>query len=201
MSIKFEVGKEYVTRSGEVVTCTSVAEDYAPYSVCVVVKKDGMSFHVTKDGSFFACGETAMSDIIAEHHHVEPAPTDEAQIKHMVERFLNWKLPENFNPDGGISFEPVGNKGTPHEYQREPVGTNLFDYTQAEAMVRHMLEGLGEVDSQPPADETKTLRDEYAMAALPGLLAFPGSQSSNWEKFAEDAIAIADAMMKARTQK
>lgn len=22
------------------------------------------------------------------------------QIKHMVNRFLGWKLPENFNPDG-----------------------------------------------------------------------------------------------------
>lgn len=31
----------------------------------------------------------------------------EAQIKHMVERFLNWRLPENFNPDAGISFEPA----------------------------------------------------------------------------------------------
>jgi hypothetical protein len=27
----------------------------------------------------------------------------DAQIKHMTERFLGWKLPENFNPDGGIS--------------------------------------------------------------------------------------------------
>lgn len=66
------------------------------------------------------------------------------QIKHMTNRFLMWKLPENFAPDGGINFEPLGNKGTPHEYNREPVGTNLFDYAQAEAMVRHMLEGLPE---------------------------------------------------------
>lgn len=64
------------------------------------------------------------------------------QIKHMVERFLGWKLPENFNPDNGVTFEPRGNKGTQHEYDRNPQGTNLFDYTQAEAMVRHMVEGL-----------------------------------------------------------
>lgn len=29
----------------------------------------------------------------------------EAQIKHMVNRFLSWKLPDNFNPDAGISFK------------------------------------------------------------------------------------------------
>lgn len=69
---------------------------------------------------------------------------NEAQIKHMVGRFLSWKLPANFNPDNGVSFEPVGNKGTAYEYRREPVGTNLLDADQAEAMVRHLLDGLPE---------------------------------------------------------
>lgn len=67
--------------------------------------------------------------------------TDE-QIKHMAERFLRWRLPEKFNPDGGISYEPVGNQGTPYEFKREPSGTNLFDYTQARAMVSFTAEGL-----------------------------------------------------------
>lgn len=68
----------------------------------------------------------------------------EAQIKHMVQRFLQWKLPENFNPDDGISFEREFNKewnakqGNPPQY-RTPLGTNLLDATQAEAMVRHMI--------------------------------------------------------------
>lgn len=71
----------------------------------------------------------------------------EDQIKHMVERFLCWKLPENFHPDDGISFEPEFNveynakRGLPPQ-RREPRGTNLLDYTQAEAMVRHMVEGM-----------------------------------------------------------
>ncbi len=67
--------------------------------------------------------------------------TDE-QIKQMTERFLSWKLPENFNPDDGISFDPVSSRGTQYEARRTPTGTNLFDYTQAQAMVRHMVEGL-----------------------------------------------------------
>ena len=67
--------------------------------------------------------------------------TDE-QIKHLVNRFLAWRLPQNFAPDGGISFEKIGNAGTPHEYTREPWGTNLLDSDQATLMVRHMIEGL-----------------------------------------------------------
>jgi hypothetical protein len=66
----------------------------------------------------------------------------EKQIKHMVDRFLGWKLPENFSPDGGINFRKTFNEGTPHEYKSNPSGTNLFDATQADAMVRYMLEGL-----------------------------------------------------------
>jgi len=71
------------------------------------------------------------------------------QIKHMTERFLGWKLPANFNPDAGISFEPEFNvewnakHGRPPQ-RHEPIGTNLFSYNQAEAMVRHLVDGLPE---------------------------------------------------------
>jgi len=69
------------------------------------------------------------------------------QIKHMVDRFLFWRLPEHFLPDAGISFEPEYNveynaqNGHPPS-RHEPRGTNLFDAQQAEAMVRHMIEDL-----------------------------------------------------------
>ena len=67
----------------------------------------------------------------------------DAQIKHMVERFLAWRLPEDFNPDGGVSFEKEFNKNSQFgPMKNEPTGTNLLDYTQATAMVRHILEGL-----------------------------------------------------------
>lgn len=67
--------------------------------------------------------------------------TDE-QIKHMVNRFLCWKLPADFSPDAGISFKKTFNEHTAHPMKHEPVGTNLFDANQADAMVRHMIEGL-----------------------------------------------------------
>lgn len=67
--------------------------------------------------------------------------TDE-QIKRMVDRFLGWRLPENFSPDAGISFKRTFNEHTAHPMKHEPSGTNLFDATQADAMVRYMVEGL-----------------------------------------------------------
>jgi len=70
----------------------------------------------------------------------------EDQIKHMANRFLAWAIPENFAPDNGVRFDGwIGNKGIKgYEYRRDLRGTNLFDAMQAEAMVRHMLEGLPE---------------------------------------------------------
>lgn len=76
---------------------------------------------------------------------------NEDQIKHMANRFLNWRLPEHFSPDAGISFDPVFNKGTQYEGLHQPTGTNLFGYDDAVAMVCHMAEGLpeeGEVGSE-----------------------------------------------------
>lgn len=67
---------------------------------------------------------------------------NENQIKYMVERFLAWQLPLPWKPDGGISFEPVFNKGTQYEHRNTPSGTNLFDYNQATDMVLHMVENL-----------------------------------------------------------
>ena len=72
------------------------------------------------------------------------------QIEHMVQRFLMWRLPENFNPDNGISFKPTFNAtpqamkalGLSEPMKCNPVGTNLFDYDQTKAMVQYMLEGL-----------------------------------------------------------
>lgn len=67
--------------------------------------------------------------------------TDE-QVKHMVGRFLAWRLPENFRPDGGITFKAEFNEHTPFPTRHEPSGTNLLDATQAEAMVRYIIAGM-----------------------------------------------------------
>lgn len=60
-------------------------------------------------------------------------------IKQITNRFLAWKLPEDFHPDAGISFKREFNENTAYPMKHEPIGTNLFDYTQAEKMVRYIL--------------------------------------------------------------
>jgi hypothetical protein len=55
-----------------------------------------------------------------------------SDIDEAVNRFLGWRLPETFNPDGGISF--VRNPAYPM-----PTGTNLLDCNQARAMLEYVL--------------------------------------------------------------
>lgn len=71
------------------------------------------------------------------------------QIKHMVERFLGWRVPETFNPDNGVSFDPPADG--PNRVALWPTGTNLFDYDQATEMVRHMVDELPETPTQGEA--------------------------------------------------
>ncbi len=59
----------------------------------------------------------------------------------MVNRFLSWKLPADFNPDSGIKFEKTRDvPGHPALVQHnEPTGTNLFSAEQARDMIAHIL--------------------------------------------------------------
>lgn len=57
---------------------------------------------------------------------------NDEQIEQMVNRFLSWKLPEDFNPDCGISYKKPD---SPHVF---PIGTNLLTATQAEEMIRYI---------------------------------------------------------------
>ena len=52
----------------------------------------------------------------------------------MVSRFLTWRLPDDFAPDGGVSFVK------PNHPNSWPVGTNLLTATQARQMLEHVLE-------------------------------------------------------------
>jgi len=57
-------------------------------------------------------------------------------IGKMVDRFLGWKLPQDFGPDCGISFTPFHPNGTT---RYEPIGTNLLTADQARQMFEHAL--------------------------------------------------------------
>lgn len=89
----------------------------------------------------------------------EPAVPDERltaeQIKYMVDRFLTWRLPESFNPDGGISFRRVSKDSVSvpvgvNHHRYEPVGTNLLSAAEATEMVRHMIHSMPRPDRLAP---------------------------------------------------
>lgn len=72
---------------------------------------------------------------------VEPAASTEkgqyqATIDEMVTRFLGWRLPHDFSPDGGISFVRLN-------ATLIPTGTNLLTGEQAKAMLQYLLSPLG----------------------------------------------------------
>ena len=98
---------------------------------------------------------------------------DDASIKHMVDRFLQWKLPKTFSPDNGISFNPVCNPDTDHTYTREPMGTNLLDAIQAAEMVRFIVEGL----PTPMQDDLAALVGEARNAA------YLAKKTGDWRYF------------------
>ena len=57
-------------------------------------------------------------------------------IDKMASRFLRWKLPKDFNPDGGMVFIPT--KGRGYDSPHWPVGTNLLTAEQARKMFEHV---------------------------------------------------------------
>lgn len=82
----------------------------------------------------------AMEDSMNKAPEVISHLVKEKQIKDAVDRFLMWKLPEDFSPDCGIEFDAEKYKKiNPKNARCEPIGTNLFTATQAEAMVRFIL--------------------------------------------------------------
>lgn len=85
--------------------------------------------------------EDLESEIVGEYSFTAAQALGSGVNQAMVQRFLGWRLPEDFRPDGGISFAPVGNAGTPHEYPNRPSGTNLLHAEQAKAMLEHVIAG------------------------------------------------------------
>lgn len=66
------------------------------------------------------------------------------KITEMVNRFLGWKLPNDFAPDAGISFQP-GHVTPSSPFW--PAGTNLLTADQARSMFEHVTadESAGEL--------------------------------------------------------
>lgn len=88
-----------------------------------------------------------------------------AIAREMADRLMAWKLPEAFNPDGGISFKRESDFDHP-EFGRTkyaPTGTNLFTHEQA---VQMFLDVLPEHDAREQRDELLELLKAISESAV-----------------------------------
>lgn len=93
---------------------------------CVVVESDWPEY------------EPTWKAIEARVTGAQPAPSvPDDMVERAVTRFLSWKLPKDFHPDGGVVFIPT--KGRWYDSPHWPCGTNLFNAQQARDMLRHVL--------------------------------------------------------------
>jgi hypothetical protein len=74
--------------------------------------------------------------------------TSKATIDALVDRFLTWRLPDDFAPDCGITFTPHHPNGIA---RYAPVGTNLLHAGQARAMFEYLLAPLNIPDNEKAA--------------------------------------------------
>ena len=72
----------------------------------------------------------------------------------MVNRFLGWRVPQDFSPDSGVVFHRTMASGKPRPIEWWPVGTNLLTAEQARAMLEHVLG-----DENRDADSARDSRD------------------------------------------
>jgi len=95
---------------------------------------DAISFEPR--GNVYVMNERGVT--IASHspNAIEYADADpRGEIGPLVDRFLSWRLPPTFNPDGGITFDAARVHAN-----HWPTGTNLLDYSQASDLLRHVLQ-------------------------------------------------------------
>lgn len=93
---------------------------------------------------------TAIIDELVKKRDAE----NDALAQHLTDRFLGWKLPDDFHPDCGIQFDAfAAKKLDPRNAKYEPVGTNLFTATQAKAMFLQLLRSYATPQPQPVTRE------------------------------------------------
>lgn len=80
-------------------------------------------------------------------------------VGEMVNRFLGWKLPADFHPDCGISFD--GRKDDEWNKNKTwPIGTNLLTQEQAKAMFLYCLGSEAQAQRNPWAEMRQAIPPE-----------------------------------------
>lgn len=84
-----------------------------------------------EEGDPVAEVESLLADI-----KVNAGAAPATDIDGMVNRFLGWKLPQNFYPDCYVSFDREKASQSPHGW---PTGTNLLTAEQARKMFEYVM--------------------------------------------------------------
>lgn len=63
------------------------------------------------------------------------AQAQQTKVEQAVNRFLGWKLPQNFSPDAFIGFDSL----SALTHNSWPIGTNLLTAEQAKSMFEYCL--------------------------------------------------------------
>lgn len=121
-------------------------------------------------------------------------------INEMVNKFLSWKLPKDFCPDGGISFSPGHTTpSSPHW----PTGTNLFHAEQAKKMfefccvnLQTQLAERGEIilEQQARIEELRYWLEEMQKCAAEENKGLLGTEFALLNK---DNLSVLEAALKA----
>ena len=129
----------YIAWNGEIWSAPFRPCDLSSTSTGGLIDKNGVSVSWNADGyrgenwvNLETWNEWKMRDIEGASMKKESAQVTEE----IVNRFLCWRLPASFNPDGGVSFDKKNRDPNTHHW---PVGTNLFSADQARQMLAHIL--------------------------------------------------------------
>lgn len=110
-------------------------------------RNDQVDFPKTVAGDYAAAAVRACANELEAALLSTPARTHEAggegvDIAVMVNRFLGWRVPDDFTPDGGVIFKPIEHPDDATVRENcWPTGTNLLSATQAKAMFEYVLAG------------------------------------------------------------
>ena len=138
-------GRYTVVRHGDEPVPPPAAETESEAVARALAEQEGFSGDAAVSERFLRRAAAALLTAA----RVRPVDVSEADaIKRMTDRFLQWKLPDDFAPDGGIS---AARPSYTPDVRWEPTGTNLLDARQATDMVRFIVgEDIPMLADTPP---------------------------------------------------
>ena len=147
LSLRFYQGYEWNPKKGDLYTTSR--DDLEVYEIVDI--KDGKIYTRYTEGSetisewdeaTFLTEGFGSKRIYVPNWTIEDIPStilSLTQQTYMLNRFLSWELPKDFNPDGGISYERNYKGADGNEITRVSYGTNLLTFAQAKNMLDYML--------------------------------------------------------------